>query len=91
MCRTYNMIGSLATLKSHLEENNIHAFKSLKEVINFQRSYSTTRKQLISTHEKLIEQEKNMLNTDLQQLDTIIQKEKQQAEIRLTVDMGHKK
>ncbi|WP_182923858.1 nuclease-related domain-containing protein [Pedobacter planticolens] len=77
------MIGSLATLKSHLEANNIHDFKSLKEVIGFQSSYPTFRQQLISTHEKLIEQEKNILNTDLQQLNITIEAQKQQVEQRL--------
>jgi len=81
------MIGSLSTLKSNLKENNIHDFKSLKEVMNFQSSYSTIRKLLISTHEKLIEEEKNLLKTDLLQLETNIEKEKRQAEIRLTVEI----
>lgn len=84
MCRTYNMIGSLTTLKSHFEENNINDFKSLKEVIDFQISYPTLRQQLISNHEKLIEQEKNMLNTDLEQLDMTIETQKQQTAQRLT-------
>lgn len=83
MCRTYNMIGSLTTLKSHLEENNIYDFKSLKEVIVFQSSYSTLRQHLISDHEKLIEQEKIMLKKDLQQLDMTIETQKQQTEQRL--------
>ena len=87
MCRTYNMIGSLTTLKSHLEANNIHDFKSLKEVIDFQSSYPTFRQQLISNHEKLIEQEKNILNTDLQQLDMTIETQKQQAEQRLIIEI----
>ncbi|WP_169303342.1 nuclease-related domain-containing protein [Pedobacter cryophilus] len=77
------MIGSLSTLKSHLEENHIHDFKSLKEVINFQNSYSTFRQQLITNHETLIEQEKDTLNTDLQQLDITIAAQKQQTELIL--------
>ncbi len=81
------MIGSLTTLKSHLKENNIHDFKSLKEVIDFQSSYLTYRQQLISNHEKLIEQEKNILNTDLQQLDMTIETQKQQAEQRLIIEI----
>lgn len=91
MCRTYNMIGSLATLKLKLEENNVHDFKSLKEVMDFQSSYSTTRKQLISTHEKLIEEEKNLLNTDLQNLEITIETEKQEVKKRLTVDIDNLK
>lgn len=84
MCRTFNKIGSLTTLKSHLENSNIHDFKSLKEIMNFQSSYSAIRQQLISYHEKLIEQEKNILNTDLQQLDKEIETRRQQSEQRLT-------
>lgn len=80
MCRIYNTIGSLTTLKLHLEDSNIHDFKSLKEVINFQSSYPTIRQQLIATHENLIEQEKNILNIDLQGLDITIETQKQQAE-----------
>jgi len=91
MCRTYNMIGSLATLKSHLEENDIRDFKSLKEVMTFQSSYTTIRKQLISIHEKLIEDEKNLLNTDLQHLNKTIETEKQLAELRLIVEIENLK
>jgi hypothetical protein len=88
MCRTYNRIGSLTTLKSHLENNNIHDFKSLRDVIDFQSSYTTLRQQLISHHENLIEQEKNMLNIDLQQLDTAIETQRQQSKQRLTDEIN---
>src|SRR5690606_6458841 len=83
MCRTYNTIGSLATLKSHLENNNIHDFKSLRNVIDFQSSYTTLQQQLISQHQKQIEQEKNMLNIELQELDKAIETQRQQSEERL--------
>lgn len=83
MCRTYNTIGSLTTLKSHLNNSNIHDFKSLKEVMDFQSSYPAIRQQLISHHEKLIEQETNILETDLQQLDKAIETQRQQSEQRL--------
>ena len=80
MSKTYNMIGSLSTLKSHLEDNNIYDFKSLKEVIDFQSSFTTIRQQLITHHEILIEQEKNLLKTELQQLEAAIETQKQQSE-----------
>jgi hypothetical protein len=83
MCRTYNTIGSLTALKSHLEENSIHDFKSVKEVIDFQNSYPSLRQQLISHHENLIEQEKNILNIDLQELGTAIETQRQQSEQKL--------
>lgn len=91
MCMIYNMIGSLATLKSHLKESNINDFKSLKEVMNFQNSYPTLRSELISTHEKLIEKEKNLLDTDLKFLGTTIEEQKKQAEQRLTVEINNLK
>lgn len=88
MCKTYNTIGSLTTLKSHLENSNIHDFKSLKEVMDFQSSYTAIRQQLISHHENLIEQEKNMLNIDLQQLEAAIKTQKQQTEQQLIDDIN---
>jgi hypothetical protein len=91
MCRIYNSIGSLATIKSRLENNNIHDFKSLKEVIDFQSSYTTLRQQIISHHQNLIEQEKNMLNTDLQHLGKAIETKRQQSEQRLTDEINELK
>lgn len=91
MCRTYNKIGSLTTLKLHLEQNNIHDFKSLKEVIDFQKSYTIFRQQLISHHENLIEQEKNVLNIDLPNLDTAIETQRQQSVQRLTNEIDELK
>lgn len=80
MCRTYNTIGSLTTLKSHLDESNINDFKSLKEVLDFQTSYPALRQQLISYHENLIEQEKNTLDLELQQLSTEIERQRHLSE-----------
>ena len=91
MCKTYNTIGSLTTLKSHLKKNNIHDFKSLKEVIDFQYSYTIFRQQLISHHENLIEQEKSMLNVELQQLDLEIESQRQQSEQKLKDKIGNLK
>lgn len=87
MCQTYNAIGSLTTLKRQLKDNNIHDFKSLKEVIDFQSSYTTYRQQIIANHENIIKQEKENLHLDLQQLDTTIEVQKKQAERRLTSEI----
>lgn len=91
MCNTFKMIGSLTSLKLNLEENSIHDFKSLKEVMNFQSSYPSLRQQLITYHEELIVQEKNMLYLDLQQLDKKIQTTKQDTEIRLLSEIDQLK
>jgi hypothetical protein len=87
MSRTYNTIGSLTTLKSHLAENNISDFKSLKEVIDFQNSFATFRQQLISHHKNLIEEEKALLNLELKDLDTAIETTRQQTEQILTAEI----
>ena len=79
MCRTYNKIGSLTTLKVHLERNSIHDFKSLKEVIDFQKSYTILRQQLVSHHENLIEQEKDILSKELPDLDAAIETQRLQT------------
>lgn len=84
MCRTYNTIGSLTTLKSQLAQKNIHDFKSVKEVIDFKQSYALNRQQLIAHHKTLIEQEKTMLCVDLQQLDKAIATQRQQSQQLLT-------
>ena len=80
MCKTYHTIGSLTTLKSKLHESNIHDFKSLKEVIDFQDSYQNIRQELISHHKNIIEKEIEELNAELAYLTTEVEKQKKQAE-----------
>ncbi len=88
MCRTYNMIGSLKMLKLHLEKNNINDFKSLKEVIDFQRSFTIHRQQLIAHHENLIHEEKKMLKLALQELETSIEIKRKQTAQGLTDEIN---
>lgn len=76
MCKVYNSIGSLTTVKFHLRRHNINDFKSLNEVIAFQKNYYTYRQQITSSHEVLIEQEKRTLSTDISQLDNSIKADK---------------
>lgn len=83
MCKIYNTIGSLTSLKTNLEDNNINDFKSLKEVINFQNSYEISRQRILTYHETLIEQEKIELSTDIMHLETSIDFQKQQTEQKL--------
>jgi hypothetical protein len=56
--------------------------------MDFQSSYTTLRQQLIAHHRNLIEQEKVMLNINLQQLNAEIEKRKQQSEQRLTDEIN---
>lgn len=88
MCRVYNTVGSLTTLKSHLVNSEIHDFKSLKEVMEFQKSYANARQQLILHHENLIEQEKNKLKVDLQKLESDIENSKSNIEQQLLAEIN---
>jgi hypothetical protein len=83
MCTIYDTIGSLTNIKSRLEQNSIRDFKSLRDVINFQNSYTTLYQQLLAHHEHLIEQEKNNLKTDLQHLEIAIETQRQQSKQQL--------
>lgn len=80
MCKVYNSVGSLTTIKTHLHQHNITDFNSLNEVIAFQKNYSAYRQQIISNHQHLIEQEKNNLYIDILQLDSTISAEKINSE-----------
>jgi hypothetical protein len=87
MSNTYNMIGSLSTLKSRLRDNDIDDFKSLKELMDFQSSYAAKRQQLIAEHERLIEQEQAVLKAALEQLEEAIATQKQQTEAALSAEI----
>lgn len=83
MCKTFNTIGSLTTLKSHLQKNNIHDFKSIGEVIDFQNKYQNLRQQLISHHKSLVEQERSLLKIEIGSLDSTIVAIKTELGLRL--------
>lgn len=83
MCKIYNSIGSLTTLKTHLDRHKINEFKSLKDVIEFKDSFSYLRQKIISMHENLIEHEQKMLILDLEQLNTTLESQKLQKEKEL--------
>jgi hypothetical protein len=83
MCKVYNTIGCLTTIKSHLREHNINDYKSLNELINFQKNYSVTRQQIISNHKLLVEQEKNSLNGKILNLNYSIETKKSAVKEKL--------
>jgi len=76
MCKVHNSVGCLTMVKTHLRRHNINDFNSLNEVINFQKSFSTLRQQIISNHERLIEDEKITLDAEILQLDNAIKTDK---------------
>ena len=87
MCKVHNSVGCLTMVKAHLRQHDINDFNSLNEVVNFQKSFSTLRQQIISNHEHLIEQEKIALVADISQLDSSIKADKTNFEKKLRKDI----
>ena len=83
MCKVYNTIGALKAVKSHLDQNGISDFKSLNEVITFQKNYSNVREQITADHETLIKSEINTLSVDISDLEYNIQSQKINTEREL--------
>ena len=87
MCKVYNSIGSLTTIKSHLHKHNVNEFKSLNEIIDFQKSYTNIQEQIISNHSLLIEQEKKTLDKEIAQLNVSINTRKSEVEQQLQLEL----
>lgn len=83
MCKVYNTIGCLTNIKSDLHEQNIYDFKSVKELLNFQKNYTDLRNNIISEHKLLIEQEKKNLGVTIKQLNQLIETTKSDTEQKL--------
>ena len=81
----------MTSLKAHLHRHNVNDFKSLKEVIDFRNSYATYRQEIISQHEKLIEQEKTRLPSNLLELETTIEDKKLQLKRELHEEIDNLK
>lgn len=92
MCKINNTIGSLTTIKKHLNQNNIDDFHSINELLAFQNNYDISRKQIISQHEILITEEKNRLSSEVLQLQNEIANDKEETRKRLRseIDRGQK-
>lgn len=78
MCKVYNSIGSLTAIKFHLHRHNLNEFKSVNELLHFQKNYSVAVEQIISSHSLLIKQEKGKLELEIARLNEIINTTKNQ-------------
>ncbi|WP_461788647.1 nuclease-related domain-containing protein [Pedobacter sp.] len=87
MCRIYNSIGCLKTIKLSLEQNKIYDFSSIKEIINFRNSYQSTINQLINVHEKLIEEEKSQLMAELSNLAKVIEIKREESKQQILTEI----
>ena len=76
MCRVYNTVGSLTTIKTHLAQNKIDGFNSVKELLACQKSYSTTRQQIVLNQKTLLTEERNNLSSGISHLENEIENDK---------------
>lgn len=88
MCKVYNTIGSLTKVKSYLQQHNINEFKSLNEVIKFQKNYGISRQQIFSNHTLSISQERFNLKDEIPQLKTAIETKKSEVEQQLKFEIA---
>ena len=87
MCQVHNPVGSLTVIKTHLHQHNLYEYKSLNELIYFQKNYPVARKQIISNHTLLVDQEKVALNEKITQLDGSIKANKRAAARQMLLKM----
>lgn len=76
MCKIHNSVGCLTTIKRHLERNSINDFKSINELLNFQKNFAALKLQIVSDHEILIEEEKIKLKAEITELENNIKTDK---------------
>jgi len=76
MCRVYNTVGSLTTIKTHLNQNGIDNFNSVNDLLSFQKSYSFSRQQILSNQNILLTDERNNLSAGILSLENEITNDK---------------
>ena len=91
MCTVHNQIGCLTDIKSHLSEHHINEFDTIEEIIDFQKSYATTRQNIILHHKRLVEAEKEILEEEIPQLKDFIQQRKAEVEQKLQLEIEYLK
>jgi hypothetical protein len=74
-------------IKAHLRGHNVNEFKSVKELINFQKNYSVIRQQIISDHSESIKHEKKTLSEEIAELNSLIKTRKTEVEQELQLEI----
>src|SRR5690606_16292575 len=80
MCNIYNTIGSLNYIKAHLEQRKISDFKSIKDILEFQKNYHQLKENVLLEHREKINREKEALFSELISLRIEIDSKKSQME-----------
>ncbi len=87
MCKVYNTVGALTTIKARLAQNKIDSFHSVQELISFRDNYSTARQQIISNQKDLTTEERNNLRAGVLQLEQGITNNKIQLRQKLQAEI----
>lgn len=80
MCKIYNTIGSLTTIRSRLSNNNIHEFKSLFDLLEFIDKYESIKQDILINHSELIAKEKSNLEIQIRDLEDSFLKSKNEIQ-----------
>ncbi len=76
MCKVYNSIGCLTTIKKHLLQNYVTGFNSINELLSFQKNYAASREQLVANQKTLLTEERNNLKTGIPELEQALEHDK---------------
>lgn len=87
MSRIYNTNGSLNYIKGYLLRNNIQEFQSVRDLQRFQVNYASARQKLIADCQKILTDERNKLNSDVQALEHEIAFDKQSLQQQFTKEV----
>jgi len=91
MCKVYNQIGSLTTIKSHLDQNNVDDFNSINQLLNFQNNHPFHQQEIISNHSILIENERDLLKEEIDHLEKDIEINKKKFRQKLQSELEQSK
>jgi len=87
MCKIYNTVGSLTVVKSHLLAHDIDEFKSIKELIDFQKNYPALQQQIVVNHRQVIQNETASLTLETPQLKKLIDEKRAELEQQKSIEV----
>jgi len=70
-----------------LHEHDVNEYKSVNELIDFQKNYSVVREQILSNHKLVIELEKSKLGDEIVQLDRAVTTNRREVEHQLLSEL----
>lgn len=87
MSQVYNQIGSLKQVKKLLLENKVKDFSSIREVLDFHTDFMQHKLEIISSHQRLIAQEKIDLKEEVATIRDQLDNSKADLTLRLLAEL----